>query len=54
MICEQTDIVLNVYGMSAVGKKLKEGCFRDERRPGRFSERTEEDILCPEILSHLR
>ena len=28
VICEQTDIVLNVYGMSAVGKKLKEGCFR--------------------------
>ena len=31
VICEQTDIVLNVYGMSAVGKKLKEGCFRGER-----------------------
>ncbi len=31
VICEQTDIVLNVYGMSAVGKKLKRRVFPGER-----------------------
>lgn len=49
MICEQTDIVLNVYGMSAVGKKLKEGCFR-VKETGKILGKTEEDILCPEDI----
>ena len=48
-ICEQTDIVLNVYGMSAVGKKLKEGCFR-VKETGKILGKTEEDILCPEDI----
>ena len=49
VICEQTDIVLNVYGMSAVGKKLKEGCFR-VKETGKILGKTEEDILCPEDI----
>lgn len=28
VICEKTGIVLNVYGMRAIGKKIKDVCFR--------------------------
>ncbi len=49
VICEQTDIVLNVYGMSAIGKKLKDGCFR-VKETGKILGKTEEDILCPEDI----
>ena len=49
VICAQTDIVLNVYGMSAVGKKLKDGCFRVKEME-QILGKTEEDILYPEDI----
>lgn len=47
VICEKTDIVLNVYGMSAVGRKIKDVCFRI-REVEKILGKTVEDILCPE------
>ena len=35
--------------MSAIGKKLKEGCFR-VKETGKILGKTEEDILCPEDI----
>lgn len=49
VICEETDIVLNVYGMCAIGKKIGEGCFR-VRELEKLLGKTKEDILCPEDI----
>ena len=49
VIIPETDIVLNVYGMSAVGKKIGEVCFRKEMVIEILGKR-DEDILCPEDI----
>lgn len=49
VIIPETDIVLNVYGMSAVGKKIGEVCFRKEMVMEILRKR-DEDILCPEDI----
>lgn len=49
VICEKTDIVLNVYGMRAVGQKIKDVCFRIEEVE-KILGKTAEDILCPEDI----
>lgn len=49
VICEQTDLVLNVYGMRAIGKKIGEDCFR-VRELEKILGKTKEDILCPEDI----
>ena len=52
VICEQTGIVLNVYGMRAIGKKMKGGMF-PYRRSGENSWKDREDILRPEDIMTL-
>ena len=49
VICERTELVLNVYGMSALGKKIGESCFR-VRELEKILGKTKEDILCPEDI----
>ena len=49
VICEKTDIVLNVYGMRALGQKIKDVCFR-VREVEKILGKTAEDILCPEDI----
>ena len=49
VICEKTDIVLNVYGMCAIGKQIKDVCFRIEEVE-KILGKTAEDILCPEDI----
>lgn len=52
VIVPETDIVLNVYGMSAVGKKIGEVCFRTEKVT-KILGKKEADILCPEDIVSL-
>lgn len=49
VICEKTDIVLNVYGMCAIGQKIKDVCFRIGEVE-KILGKTGEDILCPEDI----
>lgn len=52
VIYDKTDIVLNVYGMSAVGRKIKDVCFR-VREVEKILGKTAEDVLCPEDIMTL-
>lgn len=49
VICKETDLVLNVYGIGAVGKKIAESCFR-VRELEKFLGKTKEELLCPEDI----
>lgn len=49
VICKKTDIVLNVYGIRALGKKIKDVCFRIEEVE-KILGKTAEDILGPEDI----
>ena len=53
VICEKTGIVLNVYGMRAIGKKIKDVCFRIGEVE-KILGKTGEDILRPEDIMNLR
>ena len=52
VICEKTGIVLNVYGMRAIGKKIKDVCFRIGEVE-KILGKTGEDILRPEDIMTL-
>ena len=52
VICEKTSIVLNVYGMRAIGKKIKDVCFRIGEVE-KILGKTGEDILRPEDIMTL-
>lgn len=52
VLVPETTVVLALYGMDALGKQIKEICFRPEL-VARILEKTEEDILTPHDLAVL-
>ena len=52
LIIPETDIVLNIYGMNAVGKKIEQVCFR-KGMVTKVLKKKADDIFCPEDIEIL-